>query len=141
MASNPETLTCVSILVCDDIYRDEMTKKMVIVGTFNHVFSRTMPASLPKSCILISLTNGNGDYDLSVVIEHEKSGNEIFRVGGPMTVKSPLDIVDLDIRLHDLKLPDVGKYWVQVREGARILGQRPLIVQELTGNPAEVEES
>lgn len=140
MAFNPETLTCVSILVCDDIYRDEMTKKMVIVGTFNHVFSRALPASLPKSCILISLTNGNGEYDLSVVIEHEKSGNEIFRVGGPMTVQSPLDIVDLDIRLHDLKLPDAGKYWVQVREGARILGQRPLVVQELAGSTGEQEE-
>lgn len=129
MELNPERLICVSVVVCDDLYRDELTKKMVIVGTFNTISAGSLPARHPKFCVLTTLTNGLGEYQLTVVIEHEKTGNEVFRVGGPFTMKSPLDVADIDLRIHDLEFPDDGKYWVQIYDGPRIIGQRPILVR------------
>lgn len=136
MPPSPEQLTCVSILICDDIYRDERTKKLVIVGTFNAVNALSLPCVQPRMRVLLSLTNGRGAYDLSVSVEHEKTGVEILEMKGPLRVDNPLQITDLDIGVVNLRLPEAGKYWVVVKAEGRILQQRPFFVH-VAGQPTE----
>jgi hypothetical protein len=131
MAGNPERLTCVSIILCDDIFRDESTRKLVLVGTFNLIRARAFPCVHPRMCILFSLTGGRGDYQLSVTVEHERSGVEVLKMDGPLRVSNPLAIVDFDVRLSNLELPAGGKYWVCVRSDGEIVGQRPFDVTAL----------
>lgn len=123
-----EQLTCISIILCDDVYRDELTKKMVIVGTFNNIFAAKLPVEHPKMCVLFTVTNGNGTYDVSLAIEHEASGREIVRVGGPIDVRNPLAIHDVNVDIRGVKLSEAGKYWIILRSGEAILQQRPFHV-------------
>lgn len=125
----PEQLSCISIIICDDIYRDERTKKLLIVGTFNGIAGRELPVRHPRMCVLFSLTNGNGTYDLGLAIEHEATGDEVMRVNGPFEVKDPLAVYDIHVEMRGLSFPHAGKYWVTLRSGEAILQQRPFTVK------------
>lgn len=129
MKPNPEKLTCISIIVCDEVYRDEATKKLVIIGTFNEIIAPAVPCQHPRMTVLFTLTNARGEYDLSLTIEHEKSGHQVIGFSGPMKVDEPLRISDINIELRDLVFPEVGKYWVIVKADGEIIQERPLGVR------------
>jgi hypothetical protein len=97
MQPNPEKRSCLSIIVCDDVYRDETTKKLVIVGAFNQIFATEFPCTHRKMVVLFTLTNGRGRYDFSLAIEHEETGEHVVDISGPMQVDNPLRIADVTI--------------------------------------------
>lgn len=123
--ANPEKLSCISIVICDDIYRDETTKKLIVVGMFNSIIAQSVPCIHERMHVLFSLTNGRGDYDLSLSIEHEKTGAVVSEVKGPFHVDDPLAIGDINMELHRLVFPKEGKYWVTIKTDGEILQQRP----------------
>ena len=125
MAKNPERPTCLAIILCDDIYRDIQTKKMVIVGTFNEIKSQKYPAKHGRLKILFTLTDAKGEYDISLAIENARTGNEILRLDGKATLKDPLQIADFDVGIMNLFLPEAGKYWVTLKVDGELITQRP----------------
>jgi len=129
MAKNPEKLSCVSIIICDDIYRDEVSKKLVIVGTFNRVTAPSFPCKHGRMSVLLTLTNGRGEYDLSLAIENARTGELVAEVKGPLAVQDPLAISDINLQLHNLVFPTADKYWVMLKADEEIIGQRPFVLQ------------
>ncbi|MCG3132641.1 MAG: hypothetical protein FLDDKLPJ_03504 [Phycisphaerae bacterium] len=127
MGANPEKLDCISIIICDDIYRDETTKRLVIVGTFNRINARSLPCRHPRMTVLFTITNGNGSYDLRVAIEHD-NGEQLLELGGPLRVENPLAISDINLLLENVMFTRDGKHWVVVRADGQILTQRPFWV-------------
>lgn len=132
-----EPLTCISVMICDDLYRDESTKKLIVVGAFNTISVPELPAQHPKMCVLFTLTNGRGEYDLSLTIEHERTGREILCIKGPLLIDDPLAIADVDVRLHGIVFPESGKYWVVLRCDEEIIQQRPFFVVEVDHSDRE----
>ena len=128
MKVNPEKPDCLSIIICDDVYRDEHTKKMVVVGTFNNINTSTFPCRHPRLTVLFTLTNAVGDYSLSMRIEHEKTGRVIMEMEGPFHVDSPLMISDVNVQLGQLIFHEEGKHWVVLAADGAILAQRPFFV-------------
>lgn len=128
MQPNPEKLSCLSIIVCDDVYRDEVSKKLVIVGAFNQILAPGFPCIHRKMVVLFALTNGRGQYDFSLAIEHEETGEHIVEMRGPMTIDNPLIVTDVDVALLDTSFPRSGKYWVYLKADSEIIQQRPLWV-------------
>lgn len=126
--TNSETLTCISIIVCENIYRDERTKNLVIIGTFNALRATAFPCVFPKMRILFTLTNGNGEYNLKLSIENERTGARIVGMEGPFRIDDPLAISDIDVELRAVPFPEPGKYWVTLQSDSETLQQRPLIV-------------
>ncbi len=127
MDQNPEKVTCLSIIICDDIYRDEKTKKLVIVGSFSTINCPAFPALHPRFKILFTLTNGKGKYNLSLAIEHAESGNELMEMKGKLSLEDPLAISDLDVEIQGMTLPAAGKYWVTIKADGELVGQRPFV--------------
>ena len=130
MERNPEELTCISIIVCDDVYRDEQTKKLVIVGTFNTIFAQSFPCRHQQFRVLFTLTNGSGPYNLSLSIENARTGNVLMELKGPATLDNPLQIADVDVGIENMVFPEPGRYWITLRSDERIVTQRPFIVSE-----------
>lgn len=124
-----EKPTCISIVACDEIYRDESTNKLVIAGTFNQVTVSQLPAKLERMAVFCTLTNGRGRCELALTIEHESTGQEIARLSGPATFGDPLAISDLDVRFRGLQFPAEGKYWITILADEEPLQQRPLFVR------------
>ncbi len=125
MKPNPEQPTCISLILCDTIYRDETTKKLIIVGTFNRVTAPALPTVVPKLTFLFTLTNLNGDYELRLRIEHEKSGQAVAQVRGRLSVTDPLGTVDGHLELNNVQFKDGGKHWIILEADGAILSQRP----------------
>ena len=131
MTNSPEKLSCISIIVCDDVFRDETTKKLVVIGTFNRIWAKEIPCTHRRINVLFSVTNARGRYDLKVSVEHEKTGRKVIELGGPFEVKSPLDIYDINLVLENLVFCDEGKYWVEIKADGEIIQQRPFFVQKV----------
>jgi hypothetical protein len=129
MRPNPEKLTCVSIIVCDDVFRDEWTKKLVVVGTFNQITAKEFPCLHRQLHVLFTLTNGRGEYDLSLSIEHERTGKVVAEIRGPLVQESPLAMNDVNVQLGNLLFEEEGKYWVVLKADNAIIGQRPIVVR------------
>ncbi len=129
MNSNPEKLECVSIILCDDVYRDEATKKLVIIGTFNRIYASDFPALHQQMVVLFSLTNAKGSYELWLRISNEATGQDICRIGGPFVQENPLAMVDVNVKLRGVQFPEPGKYWVVLESDREVLRQRPFVVE------------
>ena len=134
MEPNPEKLSCISIIICDEVYRDEATKKLIIVGTFNRMRTRRLPYKHRAMTVLFTLTNGHGKYELSLSIEHERTGATIAKLGGPLEVGEPLMINDVSMTLENLRFHEAGKYWVTLKADEKIIQQRPFVIELLESN-------
>lgn len=130
MTSNPEKLSCISIIICDEVYRDERTKKQVIIGTFNRITTPSVPCGHARMVVLFSVTNGNGNYHLTLRVEHEQTGHTVAEINGPFKIDDPLAISDISVELRNLVFPNEGKYWVELKADGEILQTRPFIVQK-----------
>lgn len=135
MTENPESLICISVIICDDVYRDVATQKLILVGVFNEITAAKFPCVHQRMCLLLSLTNGRGNYELSVHVQHEKSGIEVMKLVGPLPVPTPLAVADIDVRLGNLTFPEAGKYWVVVQCDGETIGQRPFFVRQSSPHP------
>ncbi len=129
MGPAAEKLSCISIVICDEIHRDERTKKLILVGTFNRIGTAALPCRHPRMNVLFSLTNGRGRYDLEVVVEHEESGKGIAEIRGPFQSDSPIKIHDVCLALQNMTFLEAGKYWVTVKANGELLQQRPFLVE------------
>ena len=129
MPESAELPDCVSILVCDDVYRDEQTKKMVIVGTFNTILAVSMPVRHGKMNVLMTLTNGRGKFELCLSVAHAGSGATILEVKGPMELQDPLQMADINVELLGIEFSQDGRYWIDVKANGKLIAQRPIIVQ------------
>jgi len=137
-SANPEQLTCLSIIVCDEIYRDERTKKQIIVGTFNRIGATEFPVRHPKMSVLVSVTNGRGNYELKVTVVNASTEALLMEVSGPFTMNSPLDIIDINLEIVGIIFPSPGKYWVNVEADGNLIASRPVRVEKVD-KPPEVE--
>lgn len=136
--TNPETLTCLSILVCDDVYRDESTKKQIIVGTFNRIAGHEFPIRHPKMTVLLSVTNGRGKYELKVSVVNASTDALLMEVSGPFAMDNPLNIIDINLEIVGIIFPVPGKYWVNVEVDGELIASRPIQVEKVE-KPPEVQ--
>jgi len=128
MGKNPEQLTCLSIVICDEIYRDEQSKKLIIVGAFNNIWTPIFPCKHRLMSVLFTLTNGRGKYDLSLSIEHENTGESVVEIRGPLTMANPRAILDTNVQLGEVPFQEEGRYWVVLKADGEIVQQRPFLV-------------
>jgi len=137
MAVPKDKLTCVAMVVCDDIFRDAMTGKAILVGAFSEIRCPTFPVRHAKLAVFFSITNGNGEYDLALSIEQEATGRELITLRGPLEVTDPLGIADIDLHLQAVEFPEPGKYWVTLKSDGAIIQQRPIMLRSASESPAD----
>ena len=128
---NLESPTCISVLVCDEVYRDALTHKQIAVGIFNRIQTSQFPCKHHKLSILFTLTNGRGQYDLALSIENARTGEPVVEISGPLKLESPVVIADFNVEIPGVTFPEPGKYWVCVKIGMETLCQRPFRVEKL----------
>ena len=131
MVEPKDKLTCVAMVVCDGIFRDERTGKAILVGAFSTIACEGFPALHHQLAVFFTITNGNGEYDLSLSIEEETTGNSLVTLRGPLTVKNPLEITDIDVHFRHVEFPSPGKYWITLKSDGEIINHRPILLKLL----------
>jgi hypothetical protein len=99
------------------------------VGTFNQLHAPSFPWTYPgKLCVLLSLTNGRGEFELCISVEHAATEKPVLELKGRMKVEDPLAVVDVDTQLRGVTFPEPGKYWIVASVDGERIGQRPIMV-------------
>jgi hypothetical protein len=127
-----------SVNICDTIIRDEITKKVSLIGIFNIIGAANFPCTHHQMHIYITMTNGHGKYKTFIRFVHLASGEVIAGMEGQLDFISPLQVVEVNLQWQNLKFNKPGDYEVEVlcdgiRTGARkfvVVGQQPNMPQQ-----------
>ncbi len=117
-----------SINICDTIIRDEVTKKVSLIGIFNVIKANVFPVSHPLFHVYVALTNGHGIYKTILRIVRVEDSEIILNMDGELNILNPLQVVELNIGLQDLRFSKPGKYSMQVLCNSEPVGARDFMV-------------
>lgn len=120
-------------MICDSIYRDETTKKLILVGVFNTIQVVKFPFVHPRMSVLFTLSEGQGTHELELAVQHAGSGEDLARISGKQTFESPLQIIDFNLELGPLHFPEPGKYCLCLSVDGELIRQRPFVVASMEG--------
>lgn len=122
-------LKCISLLLCERVYRIEGTPGHVIITNGFHFL--TMPA-FPCKCgpitVLYTVTDGHGDYEMELSLTHAISGREVGRWKGRQRMTDPLVVADVEMLLNGVPLPEPGKYLFDLKCNGELIASRPFYV-------------
>jgi hypothetical protein len=127
-----------AIVICDLIIRDELTKKLTLVGVFSAIYGAKLPVVLSGSMHLYAaLTDGRGEYKSRIMIRHLETEAVIFQAEGPLVFQDPQQVVELNIKLPQVSFPQWGRYEIALFAEEQLLGSRTFTVRPAGGNPPE----
>ena len=117
-----------AIIICDDIIRDEMSKKMSLIGLFSRIDARKFPAVHGSLHVYVSLTNGHKVYEGELRFVNDRKDMAVFSMKGKVPFRDPLQTVELNFAIRNLKFDAPGNFSVQFYcDGIRV-GERRFIV-------------
>lgn len=117
-----------SINVCDEIIRDEISKKISLIGLFSQIQAATFPMHHPSLHVYVSLTDGHGEYRGELRFVREADNSVIASMKGKVPFHNPLQTVELNFAINNLKFEGPGKYRVEFFCDDEPVGSRQFIV-------------
>lgn len=113
MATRPKVR---AFLFCDAVVKDSASGKTTLVGIFDRVIAPSYPATCGEFVVHLRLTDLNGSYDFEVVVLTPDLATVVGRIRfqSGITVKSPLQLLELAALAGGLRLPVLGRYAVRL---------------------------
>lgn len=68
------------VIICDNAVIDEKTKNLSLLGIFNTIGAKSLPAVHPKFNIVTKYTGDPGSYTQIIVIKHKESQEEVAKL-------------------------------------------------------------
>jgi len=128
------------MLVADDIVREQESKKVYILGTFDQVHADKYPIRLPRLCLYVALTDlqqGNHDGAIRGVYLDEDQ-TPVFEAKGTIPSSGPLQVLGMVFKIGGLVFTKEGALEIAFEvDGCRV-GARPF--QLLRGSPEKRED-
>ena len=129
-----------SINICDTIIRDEITKKVSLIGLFNMIRASRFPFKHPQLHVHIALTNGHGNYQAEVRFINTEQNKPIAGMRGELIFKSPLQIVEMNLCWQNLNFGSAGEYYVEILCDGELIGSRKFLVTAPQQEPPPSEK-
>ena len=118
-----------SINVCDAIIRDEVTKKVSLIGLFSIIRANSFPCTHPLMHVYIALTNGHGKYQTEVRFVSLEENKPIMGMIGELNFQNPLQVVEMNLCWQRLNFETAGDYEVEVLcDGDRVGARKFMVV-------------
>jgi len=124
---------CRAIVLCDVIYRDEVTKKLILVGTFHVINTLALPCTHPGMALYLTLNEGNGEYDFRIVFEHVETGQKILETRGPLRFENPNQLIEVNAPFAGISFVNSGRYDIQAWVDDHLIGQTSFWVNHVKG--------
>jgi hypothetical protein len=122
-------------VLCDDVRRED-NGKFMLIGIFEAINALKFPATHPFLFVANRWCKGEGKYSQKIRIVNSKDKSIVFQ-----TDEQPFELKDIDhhhtliSRVHNLKFPTAGKYWVEVLLNGDLFLNYPLILKEDKSEP------
>jgi len=123
--------TTLAFLIADTVIDDTNTRKKSIIGLFNSICSPRFPFRHPEMNLFISLTDGHGEYQSSLICSRSLDEKEIFKTQGNVSFGSPNAVVDIHFTLRHIEFESPGKYTFQFYCKDKLLIMRPFEVLQV----------
>jgi hypothetical protein len=125
---SPPLPTVLSINVCDAIIRDEVTKKVSLIGLFSIIKANSFPCIHPQMHIYIALTNGHRKYKTEVRFTRLDDNKPVAGMIGELNFQNPLQVVEMNLCWQQLAFDKPGEYAVEVLCEDTVINSRKFIV-------------
>lgn len=119
-----------AILICDELIEDAKTKKKSLIGLFNVITSGSFPCTHPRIHVFISLTGGNGEYNIELRCLNESTGAMILAIPGKIKFASPNVVAEIDLNLGNVVFPMPGNHAFEFLCDGEMLFHRRFTVKE-----------
>ena len=126
--SKKPTPSVLSINVCDAIIRDELSKKVSLIGLFSIIRANSFPCTHPSMHVYIALTNGHGKYQTEVRFVSLEESKPIMGMIGELNFQNPLQVVEMNLCWQRLNFEKPGEYEVEVLCDGDRVGARKFMV-------------
>jgi len=107
----PEVL---AINICDQVIRDELTKKVSLIGLFSVIRANGFPCTHPLMHIYVALTGGHGKHEMEVRLIRQKDQQPVIVMRGPIQFTNPLQVAELNFECRNVVFQAPGRYVVEV---------------------------
>jgi len=127
-----------AINICDTVFRDELTKKVSLIGLFSTIRSFNFPCRHPSMHIYIALTGGHGRHKVDVRLVRTRDQKPVMGSVGPVEFANPLQVVEMNIQWNNIGFAEPGGYSVDVLcdDGPVPIGSRKFhVIKEGEGKP------
>lgn len=132
---SPEGL---ALLLCDDVYTQESGSKQSLIGLFNRVVTRELPAKHPRMVVFASVTDIRPNTIFKLDIVDAETERRLFMAEGPPPKeRGALTILDLVFIIDNLTFPEPGTYYVRLFANEGVILQRPIDVVLTASNKKE----
>lgn len=118
------------MVVCDQILEDSNTGKRSLIGLFNTVGCTDFPASIPKLCVFVSITQLLGDVQLMLMCRNETKNEPIVSVPGAANSTDPNAVLEIGYEFDNFSFSSPGLYTFElIHEEEQILQARFTVKQ------------
>jgi hypothetical protein len=117
-----------AINICDEIIRDEISRKISLIGLFNRIDATSFPVSHRSMHVYVSLTDGHKIYEGELRFVNDKDESAIFTLKSRVPFKDPRQTVELNFEVRNLQFHEPGNYSVRFYCDGKLAGERRFIV-------------
>jgi len=122
-------LKCISILLCERVYRIAGTPgHVIIINAFHHLTMSKFPCKCGSMTVLYTVTDGHGEYAMTLSLSYAESGHEVGQWTVRQRMDNPLVVADVQLILNDVSLPAPGKYLFDLKCEGEPIASRPFYV-------------
>lgn len=123
-----------SILVCDQIIEDVVTRKKTLVGVFERVMSPTFPIHHGALGVFFQISDAEGEYQFSLELA-DVAHNKTMGVAQlpPTQIDSPVQVSNFALMFQGLRFENPGLHEFRLWVGSELIGQHALSVVQIEG--------
>ncbi len=127
---------CKAILLCDQVIVDAMTGKLSIIGIFEQFNVASYPARTVPFTAFLQMTDGVGDYAITLEIRDLGNDTTLGRAAGP-TIHFPdrRAKVNFFLPVPSLPMPHAGSYDFVVFADGQEIDRQQFNVRAIGGSP------
>jgi hypothetical protein len=122
----PRRPVCPAILLCHRATGYPDTGQWDLFGVFNGLGIPAMPVQL-SLVVVLSITDGQGDYELELSVEHDESESTLGRATNRISLRSPIVVHEEAVPLG-LSISQYGTYAVKLKANGDLVGQRTFTI-------------
>ena len=109
MAGKPQPIL-LAMIICDSMIEDKKTGKKSLIGIFNSINSATVPCTHPALNVFIVLTEGIGDYQVSLRCIKSDDEKPLIDLKGQIKFQNPHQIIECNYEIGGMKMTEFGFY-------------------------------
>jgi hypothetical protein len=128
----PRRPSCPALIVCEHVEVDKAKGRIDIYNVVNAILLETVPGDI-RFAVHFSLTEGQGDYDLELALEHESGGSAIWK--GKCSLRTPMVVHEQPVFVQ-LTLRAIGQCWVKLYANGELIAQRWLSILRRAEKPS-----